>query len=49
VISYSQFCASHLHGRYGFLVALIAIVTIAAVAFLMRNPSVHVGPVGWSV
>jgi pilus assembly protein Flp/PilA len=58
VISYWQFCAAYVHGRYGrtdrhtsfveyaLLVALLAIVCVAAVAFLNRA-SIHFNAVGW--
>jgi hypothetical protein len=61
VISYWQLCASYVHGRYGrtdhhasfaeyaLLVALIAIVSVTALAFLHRDPSIHLTPGGWPI
>ena len=59
MISYWQFCASRVHGRYGrldrrasmaeyaLLVALVAVVCLGALALLSQDPSLHVGPIGW--
>jgi hypothetical protein len=61
MISYWQFCVSHVHSRYGrtdwrvspaeyaLLVAFLAIACVAAMAFANGGASIHVSPVGWSI
>jgi Flp pilus assembly pilin Flp len=61
MISYWQFCVSHVHSRYGrsnrrvspaeyaLLVAFLAIACVAAMAFVNRGASIHFSPAGWSL
>jgi hypothetical protein len=61
VISYWQLCASYVHGHYGrtdrrasfaeyaLVVAFIAIVCVAALAFAQRGGAVRLTPTGWSI